>query len=280
MPYTEKQLNKLFATAIRAANSQTWTSILAANDWQSVLPLPTLPTPLLALGGEQIAISALSASKIHRTPLREQWEPKATEWLQRTKDLIARRSIHLEQLVGNLLPKIQQQAFEVTERRAVKHLFHAVKDWTLEEFLYEPPFTEDKDFPEDKPARYFYYDFVIQLFSQLSVSVKAAGPAKDLLPQYTSFEELFKDPTDIAPCVKVLHQYEAGKSKKGFKKFVVLAWIDWLYDKKKIRTNSFEIVAPILTKELDGFTVSKRTYYDTAKGSKDANLFFKINIPH
>lgn len=126
-------------------------------------------------------------------------------------------------------------------------------------------------------VQYHFDQVVYPVPAPISPGLATARPTEK--PLYKSFEDLFNNPDDIAPCVEALRSYEKGLSRKGeFKKFVVLTWIDYLYDIKKIRSCDFKIVAPVLANEFSGFTIPKRTTYSTAKGSAEAKKYFIMQI--
>lgn len=104
---------------------------------------------------------------------------------------------------------------------------------------------------------------------------------KNTQRQYKSFSDLFISHDDINLCVEVLKKYEKNRTRNGeFRKCVVIAWIDYLHDIKKIHTNDFKLVAPVLVTEFLGFTIGRRTTYDTPKCRMEAKNHFIMNIPH
>lgn len=101
------------------------------------------------------------------------------------------------------------------------------------------------------------------------------------LPQVKTFNDLFINPADIKPCVDVLNNYENSRNRGGeFKKFVVVAWIDYLESINKIYTCKYESVAPALATEFEGWKVGRRTWYEHANGYEHAKKYFIMNIPH
>jgi hypothetical protein len=97
---------------------------------------------------------------------------------------------------------------------------------------------------------------------------------------YTSFANLFKKLDDIRPSIEVLDSYEKSQNRAGkYKKFVIVAWIDYLESIGKIHTNKYELVAPVLVTEFAGWSIARRTWYDHAEGYDEAKKYFTMNIP-
>ena len=127
----------------------------------------------------------------------------------------------------------------------------------------------------------FYNRLISEGFAPISTApATERPPVATVEPEYKTFADLFVNPADIGLYVGILNKYEAGKSKGGgFKKFVLVAWIDSLHSINKIHTSKPELVAPVLANELKE-VVARRTFYETAKGTSHAKGYFIMHFPH
>lgn len=258
----------------RKANALSWVSIDEVNNWKYVIPYSNELSELDLLHSDWFP-HFTQKDEWREWLNKNQWISLAENWFSTAKDEIRRKTHKVKAIIKDGLPQLNKKyKTELTSDEVFDKWVELIKQLNWAEF-HALVISERKTGP-----------VIAQIVKQRNHNFT---PITLKTPVYQSFTDLFYNSDDIKICVDVIRNYDIGKVVLGEalnwiggdkRKFVVVAWIDCLYHFKKIRTDQYKEVNPVLINEFKGFSIGRRTLYDKAGGYDQAKKYFTVNIPH